>query len=472
MSVGFDFTATKVMTGFAGEYSPEQMVTAFVLGAVSGGVSGGAGRLVGSLLARTALPTVVRIGSSFGVDVAVNTAMDVGLFGADPFYAVPMNILGSSLGLVGRHSFVTGTKIPTESGLRNIEDLKPGDSVWSRDPVSGIEGLKKVAEIFQSTASEVVRIKYRLSSPDETVVLVRMKEPSIPLTMREEAVGANEPRLVHEFVGTPEHPVYSASQERWVQMRELQVGEELWLFKGMVGCVVDVSIESTPDGKPLNTYNLEVEDWHTYYVSPDGPTTDTPAVWVHNAISPKRLPRVAAQINKAPIIGSEQHARESLRILKSVRRQSEKLVWKAYDREFRSSMRKLGYSDEVRRNVRLAVLRVLEGQQGAAGTYFHNLVFHYVEILQKRGHLTNVGMEGSIFTGRTTTTGMLHRRKPDFYIHGSLPEPAARSQSLHARGRPFVVPDLKASGHISPEQSRDIRQIKGREVMELYYRIW
>ena len=55
-------------------------------------------------------------------------------------------------------NFVAGTPVMTENGIAAIEDIKPGDMVYSEDRATGEKGLKRVLRTFANTANELVHI--------------------------------------------------------------------------------------------------------------------------------------------------------------------------------------------------------------------------------------------------------------------------------------------------------------------------
>ncbi|MCG3183560.1 MAG: hypothetical protein ICCCNLDF_01664 [Planctomycetes bacterium] len=103
-----------------------------------------------------------------------------------------------------------------------------------------------------------------------------------------------------KLVGTPNHPFWSVTRQAWVEMGRLQPSERLLLADGSEAVVETLEREYAPAvfenwtpgqaaagtlGTPADpatgtftTYNFEVADWHTYFVTDAGA-----AVWVHNA---------------------------------------------------------------------------------------------------------------------------------------------------------------------------------------------
>ena len=213
--------------------------------------------------------------------------------------------------------FVAGTLVHTKEGLKPIEQIKVGDWVLSRpeNPEQGTEtGYKRVTKTFRFEDKEVVRFWWERSgntdqcAPGDSVYV------------------------------TPNHPVW-LNPHGWVAMGRLHLpgkgrpgtihrGDDEWLNKELVladgssGAMLDVFDLYRTDrpeiafheedgwgygalldfaqvspvygedlpydyenwGDPVNetrerytttVYNIEVEDWHTYFVGTTG-------LWVHN----------------------------------------------------------------------------------------------------------------------------------------------------------------------------------------------
>jgi hypothetical protein len=211
--------------------------------------------------------------------------------------------------------FVAGTLVHTKEGLKPIEQIKVGDWVLSRpeDPANGTEpGYKRVSKTFRFENKEVVKFWWERSGN----------------------VDADMENWDSVYV-TPNHPVW-LNPNGWVAMGRLYMtdksrpgtierysygewaGRELVLADGTSAAMLDVFdlyrtdkpeiafkegddwgwgalidfSEPAPkfvdesiydeekwgeDPVPYATtvYNLEVEDWHTYFVGKTG-------LWVHN----------------------------------------------------------------------------------------------------------------------------------------------------------------------------------------------
>jgi hypothetical protein len=74
---------------------------------------------------------------------------------------------------------------------------------------------------------------------------------------------------------TGNHPFYEASERRFVPARELRPGCRVVTVTGAIAEVEAVEIHTAAAGESFTTYNIEVEEDHTYHVGELG-------TWVHN----------------------------------------------------------------------------------------------------------------------------------------------------------------------------------------------
>ena len=151
----------------------------------------------------------------------------------------------------GKWCFVAGTLVATSMGLQAIETIEAGDEVWSRDQFTGEYGFREVTQTFESHPDELCHISMTVDGSSE-----------------------------EELVTTPEHPFAVASETGW-EFRcagELEPGDLLVLANESVATVARTWRERAPPGQTFTTYNLEVEDFHTYFVGEKG-------IWVHNTCS-------------------------------------------------------------------------------------------------------------------------------------------------------------------------------------------
>ena len=155
----------------------------------------------------------------------------------------------------GPACFVAGTLVHTAEGYKNIEDIQVGDYVWAWDEETGNVALKRVLETYIHEKTELVH------------------------------VFANG----EEIIATTEHPFYSPVKG-WTAAVDLRAGDILVLVNGEYVVVEKVQHELLEN--PINVYNFQVEDYHTYYVAEFG-------ILVHNDCS-------ANGVNKKKFNGDQQ----------------------------------------------------------------------------------------------------------------------------------------------------------------------
>ncbi len=158
--------------------------------------------------------------------------------------AAELGCAGGTCGLPWANCFVAGTKVLTADGLRNIEDVRRGDLVSSRNPDTGESGWKSVTETF--------------ITPDRPVMTLELASTG----------GATTQSLVV----TPQHPFWVVD----VGWREAGALTEGSLVATATGAM-RVERVAAPETK-ATVFNFEVSDWHTYFVG-------DAAVLVHNPCS-------------------------------------------------------------------------------------------------------------------------------------------------------------------------------------------
>ncbi|MEU6245629.1 polymorphic toxin-type HINT domain-containing protein [Streptomyces sp. NPDC047024] len=151
---------------------------------------------------------------------------------------------GMSVG--GCKCFLAGTDVLMADGAtKNIEDVKIGDQVLATDPKTGETALKKVTRLIVTDGDK------------------HFNELSI-------ATGDG----IQHLTATHEHPFWSPSERDWVEAGALTPGMSLLTDDGSTVTVT----ANRPFTTHARTYNLTVDDLHTYYVL----AGETP-VLVHNS---------------------------------------------------------------------------------------------------------------------------------------------------------------------------------------------
>lgn len=153
-----------------------------------------------------------------------------------------------------RCSFDASTEVLTKDGLKRIDQLAVNELVFAKDEKSGEAGWKQVRDRYINKYNETVLI--RVAKAD----------------------GGQE-----EIISNRIHPFF-VKDKGWLRADKLEPGFELQTAKGDWTSVIAVRITK----KPLLAYNLEVADYHSYFVGKVG-------AWVHNGGDcdpnlPKMLP--------------------------------------------------------------------------------------------------------------------------------------------------------------------------------------
>ncbi|MGW7575676.1 polymorphic toxin-type HINT domain-containing protein [Streptomyces sp. NPDC054765] len=145
--------------------------------------------------------------------------------------------------------FLAGTKVlMADHSTKNIESVKAGDQVLATDPVSGLTGKRSVTGLIVTEHDK------------------NFNELTIAT-----------PQGNRHLTATNEHPFWSPSQNAWTDAAHLHPGMTLRTIDGSA-----VTIKGNrPFSENARTYNLTVDNLHTYYVL----AGETP-VLVHNSNCP------------------------------------------------------------------------------------------------------------------------------------------------------------------------------------------
>lgn len=154
-------------------------------------------------------------------------------------------VKGAVLKAVGKLNpcgcFVAGTLVDTEDGLRPIEEIEIGDLVVARDPDTGETSLKPVIELIRLNNRDIWEIEFAVADG-----------------------------VIQTFQTTDDHPWWN-EELGWLRTDQLEPATMIETFDEDRAQVISIN----PTGQISPTFNLEVDDFHTYFVG-------TEQLWVHN----------------------------------------------------------------------------------------------------------------------------------------------------------------------------------------------
>ncbi len=142
--------------------------------------------------------------------------------------------------------FTGDTLILGEEGQKRIDEIEIGNKVWAYNIETGEMELKEVLNVFIKENKEILHL--------------------------ETSNGQN-------INTTTNHPFY-VIDKGWVAAGDLEKGDELYTADGDIATVTSFEIERFAE--PVTVYNLEVYDFHTYFVGCEH-------ILVHNSYDVKRM---------------------------------------------------------------------------------------------------------------------------------------------------------------------------------------
>ncbi len=159
---------------------------------------------------------------------------------AKPQTNVPAPQKSAGTGVSARSSFVGETEIKTKTGYKPIEEIREGESVLSRNELTGEISHNRVTHIHSHRTDRLYSLRYR----DGTILNV-----------------------------TGNHKLF-LSGGQVAEVRSLHAGDSSLTAKERESLRIQSIEKFTPD-QPVTVYNLEVENHHTYFVTRQD-------IWVHN----------------------------------------------------------------------------------------------------------------------------------------------------------------------------------------------
>ena len=139
------------------------------------------------------------------------------------------NIGSAIISFDGPYCFAEGTKVLTESGMKNIEEIKVGEKVYAINIDTNQRELKEVTNVIENNSKEIYE-----------------------LTIEGEIVKA-----------TPKHKFYIIDKG-WTMACELEEGD---IIASKEENITINKIKLVTYDEPIKVYNLTVDDFHTYLIT-------------------------------------------------------------------------------------------------------------------------------------------------------------------------------------------------------------
>ncbi len=125
--------------------------------------------------------------------------------------------------------FTGDTLVAVEDGQKRIDEIEVGDKVWAYNVETGETELKSVTKVYVHSVDEILHLYTDEDNIDTT---------------------AN-------------HPFYVIGKG-WVAAGDLVEGDKVYNLDGSTSTVIGSRVEKLDE--PVHVYNLEVEDFHSYFV--------------------------------------------------------------------------------------------------------------------------------------------------------------------------------------------------------------
>ena len=118
---------------------------------------------------------------------------------------------------------------------------------------TGEQAYKPVLQLFKNETKQWCTVCVDVGGQKEQIISTPGHKYYLPNNTEPREVGVKQ-----------EHESYTGLSEKWVSASKLKAGDKVLLSDGNYGIITNVKIEKL--SIPETTYNLEVEDFHTYYV--------------------------------------------------------------------------------------------------------------------------------------------------------------------------------------------------------------
>ena len=174
-------------------------------------------------------PILSKIMIGYGYYVQIQ-AFDEAIKDGDIVSAILIGLqVGTDLTALGDSCFTGDTFVAAENGQKRIDEIEIGDKVWAYNVETGETELKTVTKVYVHSVDEILHLYTDEGNIDTTT----------------------------------NHPFY-VIDKGWVAAGDLAIGDEVYNLDGTTSTILGSEIEVLAE--PVIVYNLEVEDFHSYFV--------------------------------------------------------------------------------------------------------------------------------------------------------------------------------------------------------------
>jgi hypothetical protein len=143
------------------------------------------------------------------------------------------NVAETKLKCLEEGCFTGDTLVVTKNGLKRIDEIIEGELVLSKDVNTGEIDYKRVSTVYIKSSTEFIH-----------------------LSIEDEEIKTTKPHL------------FFTEEGWWKSAENLNVGDKIINSKGELKTLISKTEENLSE--PERIYNLNVEDYHTYYVGSQG----------------------------------------------------------------------------------------------------------------------------------------------------------------------------------------------------------
>ncbi|PNK61354.1 polymorphic toxin-type HINT domain-containing protein [Psychrobacter sp. FDAARGOS_221] len=172
-------------------------------------------------------------------------------------------------------SFRGDMMVKTIAGFKPIEQIQIGELVWSRNQITGLMSFNKVLQTISSIDPDTAYVTIADENGNSQTIVSDSRHPYFGNYGGDATPPKPSPEK--DYLGDIQNAY-------WINAGDLEVGHKVLDDDGNWQTVTSVRVEQ----KPLNSYNLEVNIDHTFFIRGIG---GLDGIWVHNKNCFDELPK-------------------------------------------------------------------------------------------------------------------------------------------------------------------------------------